>query len=196
MNRILSILFALGLAPVLAAATLADPPKDTGIAFKITKVERIIADNAGFDVLTTQVVNESKSTYWIMSGEKDPVELHSRGNPESLVYMLHHTYTTEYDDHHHTRKRGHWQRTHPLDFKVENTRWIELGPGQEKEIRVPVADTLVDHAAQVALSMFFSREAAGQRRFYLTTKPVIVKAQSGRREVLTPAPHTTGHTDP
>ncbi len=185
MIRILSIFVAIGLPSVLGAATLADPPKNTGIAFKISKVERGKEGDTGFELLVVNIANESTSDYWIMSSDKDSVERHLRGNPEALVYMLHHSYTADHDEHHHVRQDGHWQRTHPLDFRPGNTRWIKLGPSEQKEIRIPVVDTLVGHAARVALSMYFSRDAEGQKSFYLVTKPVIIKAQQGSPQSAT-----------
>jgi hypothetical protein len=177
MNRLISILLVFSLPSALVAATLADPPKDTGIAFKIIKVERIKESDKGSDLLTVRVANESKSNYWIMNGDKDPVERFSKGNSENLFYMLWHSYTTDSDEHYHIRKEGHWQRTHPLELRETSSHWVKIGPGEKKEISIPVADTLVDHVAEIALSLFFSRDADGRDRFYLVTKPVIIKAQ-------------------
>jgi len=66
MNRLLFLLLLLGLPSEISAATLADPPKNTGISLSITKVERFEEGEAGFDLLTIRVANESKANYWIV----------------------------------------------------------------------------------------------------------------------------------
>lgn len=179
LNRLLCNLLVLCLTSLLSATSVDDPPKDTGIAFKITKTERISEGGVDIDLMTVQVANESKSAYWILCGDKDPVERHSKGNPEGLFYILHHTYALDYVDHYHIRKDGHWQGIDPLKFGINRKDWMKIGPGQQKEIHIPVAETLVDHEAQVAFCMFFSRDDEGQKQFRLYTNYVLIKAQQG-----------------
>ena len=177
MNQLASILIFLVLPSMLGGTTLADPPTDTGLDFKVIKADRNKKDDTGFDLLTVRITNESKSNYWIMTGEKDPVERFSKTNPDALIYLMHHSFTTDHGDHYHVRKGGNWKRIHPLGFRrTTNERWIKIGPGDRKEMSIPVADTLVDHAAKIDLTMFFSRDEKGQSRFHLVSNAVIVKA--------------------
>jgi hypothetical protein len=184
MNRLLFLLLLLGLPSEISAATLADPPKNTGISLSITKVERFEEGEAGFDLLTIRVANESKANYWIMSGGKDPVEMFSKRNPEALVYVIQHSCTTDDNQNFHIRKAGHWQRTHPLELRLGG-RWIKIGPSDQKEISIPVADSVIDHSASIIVSMIFSRDADGKDRFHLLTNSVTVKAQKGGAEQST-----------
>lgn len=191
LNRLLCNLLVLCLTSLLSATSVADPPKDTGIAFKITKTERISEGGVGFDLMTIRLANESKSAYWILCGDKDPVERHSKGNPEGLFYMLLHTYALDYVDHYHIRNDGHWQGIDPLKFGINRKDWMKIGPGQQKEIRIPVADTLFDDEAQMAFCMFFSRDGEGKRVFHLFTNLVTVKARQG----ATPQSATRSESD-